>query len=260
MNAWRCIVSAIFLLLVLFAQGKVGALGTVPAAAFVALCASLVFSFVLGDTLFFQSMSLVGVPTALPLSMTYPLYVLVIAFFLLGERITFWTIGGTALVIAGTFSVASAAQALPHRTARDRTLGVMLGLASAWCFAISTSILKIGVQEIDVGVAGAIRLGLTAILLLLWRASVMRVEPFRAYGARMLLILTVAGLLGTGIGTMLYLTAVQQAGAALAATLATTAPLFATPLSALLLHERLTWHNVLGMVLCVVGVWLVIPR
>ena len=82
LNAWRSVVAALFFIVMLFALDRVPLLVQVPPLAFAALCGSVVFGFVLGDTLFFKSMTLVGVSTALPISMTYPLYVLVIAFFL----------------------------------------------------------------------------------------------------------------------------------------------------------------------------------
>jgi drug/metabolite transporter (DMT)-like permease len=53
---------------------------------------------------------------------------------------------------------------------------------------------------------------------------------------------------------------VQQAGAALTATLSTTTPLFATPISVVFLGEKLTQRIVLGMLLCGAGVLIVVPR
>src|SRR5919197_193331 len=79
MNAYRSIVAAAFFVLSVFLLNKIGAFADVTSTSFLALCGSLIFGFVLGDTLFFRAMELVGVSTALPISMTYPLYVLVIA-------------------------------------------------------------------------------------------------------------------------------------------------------------------------------------
>ena len=101
---------------------------------------------------------------------------------------------------------------------------------------------------------------LAAVLLLVWRSAMVQAPPFFAYGKKALLVIALAAIIGSGVGTITYLTAVQQAGAALASTLATTAPLFATPLSAIFLRERLTRRNVTGMLLCVAGVWLVVLR
>lgn len=260
LNTLRSVTAALFFVVVVVVGNRVGDFAQVSTFAFLALCGSLLFGYVVGDTLFFRSMQLVGVSTALPLSMTYPLYVLVIAWALLGETITILTVIGTVIVIAGTVTIAGGAQAVEQGKPRDRRLGVILAVASSLCFAASTSILKVGVQDVDVVIAGTIRLSLTAVLLLVWRSSMVQAPPFRAYGKKALLVIAVAAIIGSGIGTVTYLTAVQQAGAALASTLATTAPLFATPLSAIFLKERLTRRNLAGMLLCVTGVWLVVLR
>jgi drug/metabolite transporter, DME family len=260
LNAWRSVTSAIFFVVTLLVLGRVPQLMQVPGPSLLALCGSVMFGFLLGDTLFFKAMTMVGVSTALPISMTYPLYVLVIAVTFLGETITWLTVFGTLLTIAGTVSVAVGAPSEQSRSPRDRNIGILLALCSSWCFAASTSILKLGVEDVDVIAAGVIRLSLTSLILLFARAFFVRAEPFIAYGARSLSIMSLASLVGSGLGTITYLVAVQQAGAAISSALATTAPLFATPLSVIFLRERLTRRNVLGMVLCMAGVWLVIPR
>ena len=71
------------------------------------------------------------------------------------------------------------------------------------------------------------------------------------------MILGTAGVMGAGVGSMLYVLAVQQAGAARTAILSSTAPLFALPMAALLLHERITPRVVAGTLLSIVGIWLV---
>ena len=260
LNTMRSVTAALFFVVVIVAGNRTGDFAQVSSFSFLALCGSLLCGYVIGDTLFFKSMQLVGVSTALPLSMTYPLYVLAIAWAFLGETITILTVLGTIVVIAGTITIASGARSMAVNQNGDRRLGVVLAVLSSLCFAASTSILKGGVQNVAVVVAGTIRLSLTAVLLLVWRSTMMQGPPFRAYGPRALLVIAVAAIIGSGIGTMTYLTAVQQAGAALASTLATTAPLFATPLSAIFLKERLTRRNVAGMLLCVTGVWLVVVR
>ncbi len=193
----------------------------------------------------------------MPIAMSYPLYVLVIAWAFLGEHITLFTVLGTLLVVGGTIAVAFSAPRAQTSTRQSRRLGIVLAIGAALGWATSTVFLRIGVESVDVFAAGVVRLSLTSIILLVWRAAMLEVAPFRSYGARALVVLTLAALFGTGLGSIFYLTAVQQAGAALAATMATTAPLFATPISAIFLGERLNRRNVLGMLMCVAGVGVV---
>jgi drug/metabolite transporter (DMT)-like permease len=101
--------------------------------------------------------------------------------------------------------------------------------------------------------ANSIRLPTVALVLLVVSAGMNSLKP-REYGWRSIGIVGSAGVLGIGIGSLLFLFAIQVTGAAKTAALSSTSPLFAVPLSAVFLHERLTIPVVLGTILCVVGV------
>jgi drug/metabolite transporter (DMT)-like permease len=70
-------------------------------------------------------------------------------------------------------------------------------------------------------------------------------------------MLLAAGMFGTGMGSLLYVIGIQQAGAARAALLSSTSPLFALPLAAVVLHERLTARVIAGAIVSVAGIFLV---
>jgi len=82
-----------------------------------------------------------------------------------------------------------------------------------------------------------------------------KIERIKAYGARSLGIVFLAGIVGTGLGTFTFLTAVQRAGAARTSILTATTPLFGVPFS-LLLKERPSSRTLVGTSLTMVGVWL----
>ncbi|MBI5876146.1 MAG: DMT family transporter [Chloroflexi bacterium] len=256
-NAFRSLVAGLFFVVATLVLGKLPAFAELTPLLLAALGASLVVGFIIGDTLFFRAITEVGVSVAMPIAMSYPLYVLIVAWLFLKEHITIATVLGTLLVVGGTIVVALSAPPAPAGAHKSRRLGIILAIGAAFGWAFSTVFLRIGVQSLDVFVAGTVRLSLTSLILLIWRAVWMDVRPFRSYGSRSLIVLTVAALLGTGLGSVFYLTAVQQAGAALAATLSTAAPLFATPISVIFLGEKLNRRNVLGMLMCVAGVWAV---
>jgi drug/metabolite transporter (DMT)-like permease len=72
------------------------------------------------------------------------------------------------------------------------------------------------------------------------------------------------GVLGLGVGTalaiVLFVTSVLYAGAARAAALSSTSPLFGVPIAAILLKEPLTLRLVGGVGLIVAGVWFILAR
>lgn len=67
-----------------------------------------------------------------------------------------------------------------------------------------------------------------------------------------------AGLLGTAFGSLMYVYAVVEAGAARTAVLSATAPLMGLPLSIIFLGERMTRRIGIGTLLCVAGILLVV--
>ncbi len=76
-----------------------------------------------------------------------------------------------------------------------------------------------------------------------------RAVPRRSFG-----VLTVAGLIGTGVGSLLFIFAVQEAGAGKTAVLSSISPIFALPIGAIFLGEKITRWLMLGTALAVGGI------
>ena len=76
-----------------------------------------------------------------------------------------------------------------------------------------------------------------------------RAVPRRSHG-----ILAIEGVIGAGVGSLLLIIAVQDIGAGETAVLVSLSPLFALPLAAVFLGERVTPWLVVGIVLAVGGV------
>lgn len=120
-------------------------------------------------------------------------------------------------------------------------------------------LLKFGLEELDPIVASAIRMPFMTLVLLTMISLKKSGSKTWYYGGRSLTILALAGILGIGVGGLLFMMGLEYAGAARTAILSATAPLFGVPLSMLILRERITLKIVAGTILCVIGIWLVIP-
>jgi drug/metabolite transporter (DMT)-like permease len=70
-------------------------------------------------------------------------------------------------------------------------------------------------------------------------------------------ILVVGGIIGWGLGSMLFLLSVQLVGPTRAAILTSTAPLFALPMSVIFLKEEVNRMVLVGTAITVLGVILV---
>lgn len=253
-NLLRCGTAGLLAVLAAVLLRSDALLAGVPLLALLLLLASVALAPGLGDTLYFESLRLVGVARAMALSGTNPLFAAAFAVLLLGEQVSLLMLAGILLVVLGVYFLTTRVQ---HDKPRDARRGVALALAAAALWAGGTIAVAPALREVDIFVANAIRLPATAIAIGLygWRSG--RLTPIADLQPRPLLTIAAAGAIGV-CSTLLYLTAVQQAGAARTAALTSTSPLFGAPIALLLFREQLTLRLLLGTVLSIAGVALVV--
>lgn len=285
-NAWRAVfAAACFAGIFLLVRQPADILG-VPRQALAALLAAVVVGMVIGDALQFSAMTLIGVSRAMPIGASFPLFTVIVAAIFLDERITIRTILGALLVIAGVVLLAlpqkprervglaadmapreTTGQAEPGTHERDHRLrhwqGVLMALVAAICWALSTTLTRVAVQDIDVITANTIRLPFSAVVSLLLgfgfgRRSGRKPIPLWRFSRRSLVIIALAGVVGTAGGSFLYLTAVALAGAAKTAILASSAPVFGLLGAAIFLRERPGSRAILGTLIAIAGIAFVV--
>ncbi|MFN2133316.1 MAG: DMT family transporter [Anaerolineae bacterium] len=244
--------------IVLF-TGRVGELLNLPVRSWAYLAGSTLIGLVVGDSIYFQSMKLIGLSRAMPLSTTYPFFTMLLSLLFLDERFGWTVIGGAVLIAGGGYLLAlhRGKERLVESQAvrRINSTGVVLALCAALCWSISTVLLRVGLEKADTTLANVVRLSVLMVALFAMTLKLGKIERVKAYGARSLGIVFLAGIVGTGLGTFTFLTAVQRAGAARTSILTATTPLFGVPFS-LLLKERPSSRTLVGTSLTMVGVWL----
>ena len=135
--------------------------------------------------------------------------------------------------------------------------GLALCALAAVCWAATASVLKATLAGVDVLAANSLRIPSVAFAL---SAVTLVHHGFdrTVYTPRTVLVVSVAGVLGLGLGSLLFLFGIQEAGAAKTAMLSSTSPVFAAGLALVVLRERLTLTLAAGTALSVAGAWLVI--
>lgn len=263
-NAWRTLFAALCFVAIFALTRQPGDLLGIPPGSLAALLISVIAGMVIGDTMQFVAMARIGVAKAMPISSTFPLFTIIIAAVVLHERITAWTIGGAVCVIVGVVLVAlpRAAKAAPGTVEkgpppRQYWLGVGLALVAALCWSISTTLTRVGIRDTDVITANMIRLPFSAAVSFLINTRSGGL-PIRKFGRRSVVILVLAGVIGSAGGGFLYLTAIDLAGAAKTAVLASAAPIFGLVGAVLFLHERPGGRSVAGTLLAVLGIAFVV--
>jgi drug/metabolite transporter (DMT)-like permease len=229
----------------------------IPQTAVMLLVASMLVGLVLGDSLYFEALKRIGVARAMPISMGYPVMTSLLAALLLGERLTALSLIGMLATLLGVYLVAmpspSVARALSQQPASGHWAGVGLAAVAAVCWSFSAISVKPALGMTDVVTASVIRTGLAVVVL--WTVTLRRgtVPLSTWFRGRSLRAIGAVGALGI-ISTGLFLECVAVAGAGTAAVLSATSPIFAVPISIVVLRERGSWRVGAGTLLSVVGV------
>lgn len=262
-SALRCLAAAVVLVLIVAAMTLAGEASYPSSRQMLEIAASGIVTIGIGDTLYIGSLGRVGVSRAFPISMAlYPLLTIVLAVALLGEAVTAATVGGTLMIIAGVYLIVVSGSAPPvagaRRTRGDMAIGLGLVVLASILWAGGSVWLRSAADGVSPLVTNAIRLPAAGVVAAVIAAGVgCRLDP-RQYSARGMWALALTGVLGTGLGSLLFVVGVQEIGAARTAVLSSCAPLFALPLAALILGERITPRLAAGTALTIAGIWLVV--
>ena len=260
LNLIRCVVSTAFFWALLPFYGGLGAVAAIPPSAWIWLVVSVLGLLVVGDSLYFRSMDLAGVSWAMPVASINPLWAVLLASVFVGEPLTWALLVGALLVIGGVVLVSrstrpagSVGQADPHA----RRAGLLLALLVSVLWAIGQVALKPATAGMHSVVANSVRQPMGMLMLLGLTLVQGRWREFRTLDRGSWAVILVASLVGTGVGSLLFILAIQTAGAGRTAILTSTAPLLAMPFSVLWLHERPTRWTVAGTLLTSAGIALV---
>ncbi len=257
LNAMQYTVAALFFLGVAVLGGRWAGVLEASASNLAWVVGGSMIGMIAGDTLYVQSLASCGVARAFPItSSLYMLFSYLGAVLLLREPVG-WNAALGGAVIAGGISLITL-PSLRRRT--DAVLIVPMGMRE-WAFLIGTGVfwsiatmcLRVGMTGLDTVTANIVRLPIVALLLIGLAVARQRGPRFAHYGWRPLAATAVAGLVGICSGSLMFLYALQTAGAARASILSSLSPLFAAPLSVVFFGERPSWMLAAGTLLCVAG-------
>ena len=258
-GAVRCLSSTLFFWLLLPLSGGLEAFAGIQWHMILGLAASVLIVLGLGDSIFFLATKRIGVSRAMPISMTFPLFTLVLASIFLDEHISVVIGGGGALILCGVYLLSSGPRAAPATSPKNvDALGVGFALFAALCWAAGTVILTPFTHDLSAVAANCIRQPAAAVLFLVAMPKPAAFRDLKALTAKEVVTLIGGGLIGSGLGALLYLWSLRYAGASITSVLAAASPVFSTPLSILLLGEKVDRRVVIGTAVIVGGVWLVI--
>ena len=259
LNLIRCTVSTAFFLALLPLFGGLEALAAIPPGTWPWLVVSVLGLLVVGDTLYFRSMDLAGVSWAMPVASINTLWAVFLASFFVGEPLTWPLLLGALLVIAGIVLVSRSSEpgSAGPVDPRARQKGLLLALLVSVVWAIGLVALKPATTGMHSVVANSVRQPMGMLMMLGLTILQGRWREFKRLDKKSWAVILVASLVGTGMGTLFFVMAVQLAGAGRTGVLTSTAPLLAMPFSMLWLRERPTRWTLAGTLLTTAGIALV---
>jgi O-acetylserine/cysteine efflux transporter len=261
MSGIRSFTASLVLVGLLIATSGLAQLEEMTVITGVSMAGSGIVGQAVGDTLYINALGFLGVTRTFPITNSaYPFLTFLLAVALLGEEVT-WTLPiGGALIVAGiTWIVLEQRRADAEASVRVEVVrGVVLAVAAAAAWAIATVWLRGQQGNLDALGAASLRIPAASAAVMATIAVTSGTRGPAQAPPRSVLVVALAGVLGTGFGSLLFIYAVEDLGAARTAFLTTSAPVFALPMGVLFLAEKLTPRVLLGTALTVAGIWLVL--
>jgi len=255
LNIIRSGVGSAFLIPFALATGDLGTLAGISAVAWAYLMISVVTAVGIGDTAFFESTKTLGLARAMTISTSYPLIASALALWLFDERITPAIAAGSVVTLGGLVLIVSERAPMTSEASASRGRGLALALTAALAWAVSATLMKPPLREVDPLTIQAVRLPVMTLALWAtpWARGTARAlwAHRRTTGTRVLAL----GVL-TAISAVTFLAGLKYAGIALGTVLSSTSPLFALPIGVMAFGERVTWRAAAGAALCIAGIGL----
>ncbi len=259
-NIIRLTLTGSILLLLLVFLGKLTVLTTLPLELVLLASASGIIGLGLGDTLYFMSLKWIGVARAVPLTCIYPLFSVLWAVFLVGERITLAVVLGAVVIVLGILFLGQDSQANTTGTRKALIVGMVIALATAAVWSVSITMMDVAVKEspdIDHAlIINTIRVITIAAVLLASSPIIDKKLGFLKVRKRTVVALIAGGIAALGVGWFFLSYSFTVTSQARAVPISSTTPLFSTLAGILLLREKVTAHNVFGSIMVVVGIFL----
>jgi DME family drug/metabolite transporter len=246
---------------------------------------SFLFGQVIGDTAYFKAQKELGTTITLAISMTFPLFTVILSLIFLNRAFEYKMILSIVLIGAGIIVIGKSKINAENKKSLDSEINtqklisytlfgpILYALIASLGWAIGLVIIDYVTNQIDQilitdGISSIISnvirfpFALLILLSMVWRENRFGNRNKKLYSYRKpsqtWLVLLIASIIGTSIGAYLYTEAARTAGAIVMSLLASASPLFSLPLTYWLNKERITKYGFLGIVSTILGVIVVI--
>jgi len=246
---------------------------------------SFLFGQVIGDTAYFKAQKELGTTITLAISMTFPLFTVILSLIFLNRTFEYRMILSIVLIGVGIIVIGKSKINAENKKSLDSEIHtqklisytlfrpIVYALIASLGWAIGLVIIDYVTNQIDQilttdGISSIISnvirfpFALLILLTMVWRENRFGDNNKKLYSykkpSKTWLVLLIASIIGTSLGAYLYTEAAHTAGAIVMSLLASASPLFSLPLTYWLNKERITKYGFLGIVSTILGVIVVI--
>ncbi len=231
-----------------------------PITAVFLLSTSVLLGAVIGDTIYLWSQQRIGVSYAFPIAMSFPIITFFLTVGFLNEPFILSRLAGAIIAVIGIILISNEQNRDQKNSDAPKALdvlGILGAVLTALLYAIGTTVLQVGIEGVD-PIAGNLVRMIAGSIAFVPVVAVARLGGMKIPAQKATIRVVIAGFFGMAIGSLFYVSAVAMVGAAIVSVIASTAPLFAVPVSIFLLRERVTSIAGVGILATIVGVILVI--
>jgi drug/metabolite transporter (DMT)-like permease len=224
------------------------------------LSISVLLGAVIGDTIYLWSQERIGASYAFPIAMSFPIITFFLTVWFLEEPLILSRLAGAVIAVIGIVLISNEQnrnQKNSEIPTKFDIFGILGAVATAFLYAIGTTVLQVGIEGVDPIAGNLIRM-IVGSIAFVPMVAVARLGGMRLLTQKATVRVIIAGFFGMAVGSLFYVTAVAMVGAAIVSVIASTAPLFAVPVSVLILKEKLTSVAGIGILATIAGVVLVV--
>ena len=257
-NTVRCLAAGVMFWLLLPFDTPSSSLVDLSWLEWLLLVGSVLCNIVLGDTFSIVAIKEIGLSRSMPLTGTFPLATIFFEVLLLGHELQLSLLVGTLFLVGGIAFLSRQPRGSDAGELGSVRVGILFAIAASLMWGLGTILLKLAVTNMTIIQANSMRMPMVAMLLLATRVIPAGRVGLRSVSLRALVIVALSGLIGMGLGSYLYLSALNGLGPSKTATLTSSYPVFGLLLALLFKQERVTAATVAGLVSCLLGVWIVV--
>ncbi len=257
LNLFRVAVSAVLLLITLSVMDE-PLWGRAPWEDYAILFLSGIIAIAVSDTLFHKSLNIVGAGISAIVDCLYSPLVVILAFFMIGERFSLLQIIGMVFVLSGIL-VAASHEPPAGVTPRKLVFGIVLGVFSMITLAVGIVIAKPVLDRSSVLWATTVRqIGCLIVMLPLAFVSPNRWEILSVFKPTTTWKYSLTGaVLGSYMALIFWIAGMKYTLAGTAAMLNQSSTIFIVVFAALFLREKFTVKKLIALLLAFIGIVLV---